>query len=97
MIAVGSEILHRHRYLRRRRRRDRLLQPFELLVAKLGETRGFKARLEIKDVDEADGRCQLSRPWYSRCVGGAAAWVGRSFARPLCCPALTERGRKKAR
>src|SRR6516164_11419212 len=29
-------------------------------------------------------RCQLSRPWYARCVGGAAAWVGRSFARLLC-------------
>ena len=28
--------------------------------------------------------------------GGAAARVGRSFARLLCCPALTERGRKKA-
>ena len=30
--------------------------------------------------------CQFSRPWYARCVGGAAAWVGRSFARLLCCP-----------
>jgi hypothetical protein len=40
--------------------------------------------------------CQLSRPWYARSVGGAAARVGRSFARLLCCPALTERGRKKA-
>ena len=30
--------------------------------------------------------CQLSRPWYARCVGGAAARVGRSFARLLCCP-----------
>jgi len=40
--------------------------------------------------------CQLSCPWYARCVGGAAARVGRSFARLLCCPALTERGRKKA-
>jgi hypothetical protein len=40
--------------------------------------------------------CQLSRPWYARCVGGAAARVGRSFARLSCCPALTERGRKKA-
>jgi hypothetical protein len=42
------------------------------------------------------GHCQLSRPWYARCVGGAAARVGRSFARLLCCPALTERDRKKA-
>jgi hypothetical protein len=40
--------------------------------------------------------CQLRRPWYARCVGGAAARVGRSFARLLCCPALTERGSKKA-
>ena len=30
------------------------------------------------------------------CVGGTAARVGRSFARLLCCPVLTERGRKKA-
>jgi hypothetical protein len=30
--------------------------------------------------------CQLRRPWYARCVGGAAARVGRSFARLLCCP-----------
>jgi hypothetical protein len=29
-------------------------------------------------------------------VGGAAAQVGRSFARLLCCAALTGRGRKKA-
>jgi hypothetical protein len=39
--------------------------------------------------------CQLSRPWSARCVGGAAARVGRSFAR-LVLPVLTERGRKKA-
>jgi hypothetical protein len=30
--------------------------------------------------------CQLSRPWYAHCVGGAAARVGRSFASLLCCP-----------
>jgi len=48
-------------------------------------------------VDQGPRRhCQLSCPWYARCVGGAAARVGRSFARLLCCPALTERGRKKA-
>src|SRR6266436_3213128 len=40
--------------------------------------------------------CQLSRPWYARCVGGAAARVGRRFSSLLCCPALTEQGRKKA-
>ena len=40
--------------------------------------------------------CQLSRPCCTRCVGGAVARVGSSFARLLCCPALTERGRKKA-
>src|ERR1700674_2413315 len=45
--------------------------------------------------------CQLRRSWYARCVGGAAARVGRSFARLLCCPAPTERaaktgGRRKA-
>jgi hypothetical protein len=45
--------------------------------------------------DIAAGHCQLSRPWYARCVGGAAARVGRSFARLSWCPALTERGRKK--
>ena len=28
-------------------------------------------------------------------VGGAAAQVGRSFARLLYCPTLTSRGRKK--
>jgi adenylate cyclase len=43
-----------------------------------------------------DRHCQLSRPWYARSVGGAAARVGRSFARLVCCPALTERGSKKA-
>jgi hypothetical protein len=42
-------------------------------------------------------RCQLSRPWYARCVGGAAARVGRSFTYLWCCPALTERRRKRAR
>ena len=30
--------------------------------------------------------CQLRRRWYARYVGGAAARVGRSFARLLCCP-----------
>src|SRR5262249_28481729 len=30
--------------------------------------------------------CQLSRPWYARCVGAAAARVGKFFARLLCCP-----------
>ena len=40
-------------------------------------------------------RCQLSRPWYARCVGGAAARVGRSFTYLWCCPALTERRRKR--
>ena len=40
--------------------------------------------------------CQLRPPWYAPCVGGTAARVGRSFARLLCCPDLTERGRKKA-
>jgi hypothetical protein len=43
------------------------------------------------------GHCQLIRPWYARSVGGAAARVGRSFAHQLCYPALTERGREKAR
>jgi transposase len=46
--------------------------------------------------EAANGHCQLSRPWYARCVGGAAARVGRSFASLSRCPALTERGRKKA-
>jgi len=40
----------------------------------------------IPTADRRCGHCQLSRPWYARCVGGAAAWVGRSFARLLCCP-----------
>src|SRR6516164_6539882 len=34
----------------------------------------------------SDGHCQPSRPWYARCVGGAAARVGTSFARLSCCP-----------
>src|SRR6516225_9982080 len=42
--------------------------------------------------DALGGHCQLSRPWYARCVGDAAARVGRSFARLLCCAALAERG-----
>ena len=42
-------------------------------------------------------RCQLSRPWHARCVGGATARVGRSFTYLWCCPALTERRRKRAR
>jgi class 3 adenylate cyclase len=39
-------------------------------------------------ITEHRGRrhCQLSRPWYARSVGGAAARVGSSFARLLCCP-----------
>jgi putative transposase len=40
--------------------------------------------LSYRDVEER--HCQLSRPWFARCVGGAAAWVGRSFARLMCCP-----------
>jgi hypothetical protein len=39
--------------------------------------------------------CQLSRPCYACCVGGAAARVGRSFGRLLCCRTLTERGAKR--
>jgi len=30
--------------------------------------------------------CQLKRLWYVRRVGGAAARVGKSFARLSCCP-----------
>jgi len=52
--------------------------------------------LYVLEPEPARRHCQLSCPWYARCVGGAAARVGRSFARLLCCPALTERGRKKA-
>ena len=33
-----------------------------------------------------EAHCQLRWPWYARCVGGAAARVGRSFARLSCCP-----------
>ena len=40
--------------------------------------------------------CQIRGLWYARCIGGTAARVGRSFARLLCCPDLTERGRKEA-
>src|SRR5262249_15465539 len=47
-----------------------------------------------RDVDANDRHCQLSRLWYARRVGGAAARVGRSFARLSCCPTQTERGRK---
>jgi hypothetical protein len=44
--------------------------------------------------DARHGYCQLRRPWYARCVGGAAAPVGRFSARLLCCPAPTERAAK---
>jgi hypothetical protein len=54
------------------------------------------AALPWKRPNIGSRHCQLSHPWYARYVGGAAARVGRSFARLLCCPALTERGRKKA-
>ena len=37
-------------------------------------------------LDTARGHCQLKPPWYALRVGGAAARVGRSFARLLCCP-----------
>jgi hypothetical protein len=43
-----------------------------------------------------EGIVNLAARGYARCVGGAAARVGGSFARLLCCPALTERGRKEA-
>jgi hypothetical protein len=36
-----------------------------------------------------EGHCQLSRPWYARWFGGAAARVGRSFAR--YCAARSKR------
>ena len=39
--------------------------------------------------------CQLRRPWYACCMGGAAARDGRSFARLLRCPAPTERAAKR--
>src|ERR1700730_14120477 len=42
-----------------------------------------------------DGQCELRRSWYAHCVGGAAARVGRSSPRLLCCPALTERAAKE--
>jgi hypothetical protein len=37
-------------------------------------------------VERVTGYCQLSRPRYARCVGGAAARLGKSFARLLRCP-----------
>src|SRR5438132_13807914 len=40
----------------------------------------------LTDLQRPRRHCQLSRPWYARCVGGVAARVGRSFARLLCCP-----------
>src|ERR1700751_4839009 len=40
--------------------------------------------------------CQLSRPWYARCVGGAAARGRNVLCSPIVLPALTERSRKKA-
>jgi hypothetical protein len=40
--------------------------------------------------------CQLRRPWYAPVSVAQRFGVGRSFARLLCCPDLTERGRKKA-
>ena len=39
--------------------------------------------------------CQLSCPWYARCVGGAAARIGKSFARLLWCPTLTSRATRR--
>jgi len=42
--------------------------------------------LALAYCDVSERHCQLSRPWYARCVGGAAARVGRSFARLFCCP-----------
>jgi hypothetical protein len=39
--------------------------------------------------------CQLSRPWYARCVGGAAARVGKILCPLIALPALTERGPEK--
>src|SRR5580704_6606411 len=45
-----------HQYDRRARREpfDILLQPFELLVAELGEAGGFEAGLKLEHVDQAD-------------------------------------------
>ena len=41
---------------------------------------------DLRAIQDRRRHCQLSRPWYARCVGGAAARVGKSFARLLCCP-----------
>src|SRR5215469_7870205 len=45
---------HQHERRARRAVSDVLLQPFELLVAELGETGGFKAELKIEHVEQAD-------------------------------------------
>jgi predicted ATPase len=63
-----------------------------------GDFEGARDALEriLRIYDVGRRRCQLKRPWHSPRVGGAAAQVGNSFARLICCPTQAERGRKKA-
>jgi len=43
-----------------------------------------------------DGHCQLKRPWYARCVGGAAARVGELLCSPIMLPRSSRAGPEEA-
>jgi len=68
--------------------RDRLHaeEDYRTNLAAKEEIETILRELSRLEVDKLDRRCQLSRPWYARCVGGVAARVGRSFAHLSCCP-----------
>ena len=72
----------------RQTERDRLHaeEDYRTNLAAKEEIETILRELSRLEVDKLDRRCQLSRPWYARCVGGVAARVGRSFAHLSCCP-----------
>jgi IS5 family transposase len=72
----------RSRAIEYSRGKDKRRQLYRELIA---ATRVTQAALQDA-VERLAGHCQFRRPWYARCVGGTAARVGRSFARPLCGP-----------
>ena len=50
----------------------------------------------LNNPNQFDGHCQLSRPWYARCVGGAVASGRKVLCLPIVLPRSNRAGRKKA-
>jgi hypothetical protein len=87
---LGPEFIPRQTMAGAQRYTTTELADLETKIASAAE-RALALELRLYEDHVGEGHCQLSRPWYARCVGGAAARVGRTFARPLCCPALRAR------